>query len=74
VLCANAEISVYWAWGLQPGERIEKVSFVIDGGHYGCRRTLGHTTTQSFLRVTSPPTSSCDVASARIRYSYPVRA
>ena len=74
ILCANAEISVYWRWGLRPGERVESVSFKIDGGYYGCRRTLGHTTTWSFLRVHAPPTSTCDVISARITYSYPVQA
>ena len=74
VLCANAAISVYWRWGLRPGERIESVSFRIDGGIYGCHRTLGHTTTSSFLRVHAPPTSTCDVTSAKITYSYPVQA
>ena len=74
VLCANAAISVYWKWGLRPGERIESVSFRIDGGIYGCHRTLGHTTTSSFLRVHAPPTSTCEVTSARITYSYPVQA
>jgi FlgD Ig-like domain len=74
ILCANAEISIYWRWGLKAGERIESVSFVIDGGSYGCHRTLGHTTTTSSLRVHSPPTSTCAVISARIKYSYPVQA
>ena len=74
VLCVNAAISVYWNWGLKPGERIEKVSFVLQGGFYGCRHTKGHTTTQSFLRVLTPPISVCHVTSARITYSYPVKA
>jgi hypothetical protein len=74
IVCANAEFSVYWRWGLQPGERIESVSFVIDGGYYGCHKSLGHTTTQSFLHVHAPPTTSCDVVSAKIKYSYPVQA
>ncbi len=74
VLCANAEISVYWKWGLERRERIESVSFVIDGGIYGCHRKVKHTTTESFLRIHSPPTSTCAVATARIKYTYPVRA
>ena len=74
ILCANANISVYWNWALKPGERIESVSFVIDGGIYGCRKSKGRSGTQSFLRVRSPPTSTCSVVTAKIRYSYPVKA
>jgi hypothetical protein len=74
ILCANAEISVYWRWGLEPGERIESASFEIDGGVHGCHRRVRHTTTESFLRVHSPPTSTCSVTTARIKYTYPVRA
>ena len=74
ILCANAEISVYWRWGLDPGERIKSASFEIDGGVYGCHRRVRHTTTESFLRVHSPPTSTCSVTTARIKYTYPVRA
>ncbi|HVF08822.1 MAG TPA: FlgD immunoglobulin-like domain containing protein [Actinomycetota bacterium] len=73
ILCANAEISVVWRWFLRSGERIESVSFSIDGGYYGCRRAKGHSKTSSYLRVSSPPTSTCGVVWARIRYSYPVR-
>lgn len=72
VLCANAEISVVWRWFLQPGERIGSVSFSIDGGYYGCRFAKGHSKTSSYIRVTSPPTSTCGVVWARMRYSYPV--
>lgn len=74
IICANAEISVYWRWGLKPGERIETASFVIDGGYYGCHKTIGHSATESSLRVHAPPTSQCSVVSATIKYSYPVRA
>jgi hypothetical protein len=74
VLCANAIISVYWNWALKPGERIESVSFVVDGGIYGCRKSKGRSGSQSFLRVRSPPTSSCSVVTAKITYSYPVQA
>jgi hypothetical protein len=74
ILCVNAKISVYWRWGLRPGERIESISFVIQRGIYGCHRAQGHTDTQSFVRVHSPPTSSCSVVSATIKYSYPVQA
>ncbi len=72
VLCANAEVAIYWRWGLKPGQRIRSVSFGIDGGYYGCHKTLRHTPTQSILHVHAPPTSECAIASARIRYSYPV--
>jgi hypothetical protein len=74
ITCANAKISVYWNWGLKPGERIESVSFVIDGGVWGCHKTLDHTRTQSILRVHSPPASTCRVMSAKIAYSYRVPA
>jgi methionine-rich copper-binding protein CopC len=74
ILCANANISVYWNWALKPGERIESVSFVIDGGIYGCHKSKGRSGTRSFLRVRSPPTSTCSVVTAKIRYSYPVKA
>lgn len=74
ITCANADISVYWAWALKPGERIESASFAIDGGFYGCHKTLSHTKTRSSIRVHSPPTSTCRVISAKIKYSYPVQA
>ena len=72
IVCANAEISILWRWFLRPGERIESVSFSIDDGYYGCHRTKGHAKTRSYIRVVSPPTSTCGVLSATIRYSYPV--
>jgi hypothetical protein len=74
ILCANAVVSVYWNWGLKQGEKIEKVSFVIDGGFYGCHKTTGHSGNSSFLRLKSGPTSTCTVTTARITYSYPVQA
>jgi hypothetical protein len=74
ILCANASVSVYWNWALKPGERIESVSFVVDGGIYGCHKSKGRSGNRSFLRVRSPPTSSCSVVTAKIRYSYPVQA
>jgi len=74
VLCANALISVVWRWNLDPGERIESVSFAIDGGYYGCHRKKRFTKTDAILRVISPPTSTCTISEARIRYSYPVAA
>jgi hypothetical protein len=74
VLCANAAISVVWRWKLDPGERIESVSFSIDGGSYGCHKKKSYTKTEAILRVTSPPTSTCTISEARILYSYPVAA
>jgi hypothetical protein len=74
IVCANADISVYWKWDLGPGERIVSVSFQIDDGVWGCHKKEGHTTSESFLRVHSPPTSTCGVMTARIKYSYPVQA
>ena len=74
VLCANALISVVWRWNLDKGERIESVSFAIDDGYYGCHRKKRYTKTEAILRVISPPTSTCTVSEARIRYSYPVAA
>lgn len=74
VLCANAAVSITWAWGLKPGERIESASFAIEGGYYGCRKRVEHTKTTSTLRVLTPPTSTCSVTTARITYSYPVQA
>lgn len=73
ILCANAAISIVWKWSLAKGERIESASFVLDGGYYGCHRTVSHTTTESIMRVTSPPTSTCTVFEARMKYSYPVQ-
>ncbi len=73
ILCANAAISIVWKWVLEDGERIESVSFVIDGGYYGCHRKVSHTATESVMRVTAPPTSTCTVFEARIKYSYPVQ-
>ncbi|HYJ61102.1 MAG TPA: FlgD immunoglobulin-like domain containing protein [Actinomycetota bacterium] len=74
ILCANANISMFWRWSLAPDERIEKVSFAIDGGAYGCHKRVSHTKTRSIIRVTSPPTSTCSISEARIVYSYPVQA
>lgn len=74
IVCANADISVYWRWDLGKGERIQSVSFQIDDGVWGCHKKVGHTTTESVLHVHSPPTSTCGVMTARIKYSYPVQA
>jgi hypothetical protein len=74
ILCANAAISVFWTWGLEPGDRIEKARFSIDTGAYDCYRKVSHTKTRSILRVTAPPTSSCIVTRAAITYSYPYHA
>jgi hypothetical protein len=74
VLCANAAISVLWRWKLEAAERIESVAFKVDGGYYGCHATKDHTGTRSVLRVTAPPTSTCTISSATIRYSYPFEA
>jgi hypothetical protein len=74
VLCANAAISVLWRWRLDAGERIESVGFELDGGYYGCQAKKDHTGTRSVLRVTAPPTSTCTIATATIRYSYPFEA
>ncbi len=70
VLCANAEISLFWKWRLGTGERIESVAFSLDAGAFGCRTKKGHTRTESYLRVI--PTSTCTVTAAKITYSYPV--
>ena len=74
ITCANANISVYWRWDLRAKERIESVSFVIDGGVWGCHRKMAHTTDESILHVHSPPASTCSVRKAKITYSYPVQA
>jgi hypothetical protein len=74
IVCANADISVYWRWDLGKGERIESVSFLIDDGVWGCHKKVGHTATESAIHVHSPPTSTCGVMTARIKYSYPVQA
>jgi hypothetical protein len=74
IRCANANVTVTWKWQLAPGERIEKVSFRIDGGYYGCHKRTGHTKTTSFLEARTPPTSTCNVSEARITYSYPYQA
>jgi hypothetical protein len=71
VLCANAEISLYWKWRLNAGERIESVAFSLEAGAFGCRTKKGHTRTESYLRVV--PTSTCTVTAAKITYSYPVQ-
>ena len=74
VLCANAAISVLWRWNLDAGERIESVRFELEGGYYGCHAKKDHTGTRSVLRVTAPPTSTCTISTATIRYSYPFEA
>jgi len=74
VLCASATVTLGWRWHLRNGERIEKVSFAIEAGLYGCHRRVGHTSNRSTLRVFAPPTSICTVVEARITYSYPVPA
>jgi hypothetical protein len=74
ILCANAAVSLFWNWGLKNGERIESVSFEDHGGAYPCRRSTSHTTTRSFFRVKAPPTVTCFVETATIRYSYLIQA
>ncbi len=74
IVCANAAISVTWRWALGTKERIESVAFVIDDGAFTCARTKQHTAGTSTIRVSAPPTSTCEVTAARIRYSYRVEA
>ena len=74
VLCANAEVSVYYRWGLKSNERVKSVSFKVDHGYYACTHKVGHTTTESFIKVHSPPRASCTVIKATITYSYPYHA
>ena len=74
VLCVNAEISIYWAWGLKAKDRIVSVHFAVRRGYYGCPWKRGHTTTRSFLSVHAPPTTECYIGAAKITYSYPYRA
>lgn len=74
VLCVNAEISIYWTWGLKAKDRIVSVHFAVRRGYYGCPWKRGHTTTRSFLSVHAPPTTECYIGAAKITYSYPYRA
>jgi hypothetical protein len=74
VLCANAAISVYWTWGLKPGDRIKSARFSITTGAYDCHKKLSHTKRRSIIRVIAPPTSSCNVTRVKITYSYPYHA
>ena len=74
VLCANAAISIFWKWKLDPGERIESAAFAIDGGSYGCHARRHHTRSRTYLRISAPPTSTCTISTAKLRYTYPVQA
>jgi len=74
VLCANAEVTVYYRWGLKPNERVKSVSFKVEHGYYVCTHKTGHTTAESFIKVHSPPRASCTIVSATIVYTYPYQA
>jgi hypothetical protein len=74
VLCVNAEIWIYWTWGLKAKDRIVSVHFAVRRGYYGCPWKRGHTATRSFLYVHAPPTIDCTIGAAKITYSYPYRA
>ena len=71
VLCANAEVTVYYRWGLKPNERVKSVSFKVDHGYYVCTHKLGHTPPSRSSRCTrrrAPRAPSC-----RRRSSTPIR-
>ncbi len=74
VLCANAEVTLYYRWGLKPNERVKSVSFKVEHGYYLCTHKLGHTAAESFIKVHSPPRASCTIVSATIVYTYPYQA
>jgi hypothetical protein len=74
--CHGAKITVFYRWGLNASQRIEKASFVIDNSENECgpsRRKQGHTKHESFLTVTDAVSgiTSCPVVTAKITYSFP---
>jgi hypothetical protein len=69
-------MTVYYRWGLDSDERIEKHSFVIDDPNNECgpaRRNPGHSKHESFLTVTDSVSgiTSCHIVTAKITYSFP---
>jgi hypothetical protein len=78
ILCQAAKVTVFWRWGLDSNERIERASFVIDNASSNdCPpsvRSKGHSKHESRFTVTDHLVGAwalCRVSTARITYSYP---
>ena len=73
--CHGAWMTVYYRWGLDADERVEKASFVISDPNNECgpaRRNPGHSKHESFLKVTDSVSgiTSCHIVTAKITYSF----
>jgi hypothetical protein len=73
--CHGAKMTVYYRFGLDSDERIEKASFVIDDPNNDCspaQRNPGHSKHESFLTVTDSVSgiTSCHIVTAKITYSF----
>lgn len=76
VLCQGGRISVYWRWGLNPSQRIEKASFVLNTQVGSCPSSIrrsGHTKHESSFTVNEDlagALADCYIDTAKITYSY----
>ena len=80
IICQGAKITVYWRWGLDDSQRIERASFVYDSDGVGviCPpsiRRIGHSRHESSFTMVEDLSNSgglCRLVTAKITYSYPV--
>jgi len=76
VLCQGGRISVYWRWGLNLSQRIEKASFVLNTQVGSCPSSIrrsGHTKHESSFTVNEDlagALADCYIETAKITYSY----
>jgi hypothetical protein len=77
IFCQGGRVSVYWRWGLDRSERIERASFVLNTLEGSCPSSIrrsGHTKHESWFTVNEDlvgALADCRIVTAKITYSYP---
>ncbi len=76
VLCQGGRVSVFWRWGLDESQRIERASFLLDTQVGSCPSSIrrsGHTKHESSFTVNEDlagALADCYIETAKITYSY----
>ncbi|HEX5937768.1 MAG TPA: hypothetical protein VFZ75_08815 [Actinomycetota bacterium] len=77
IICQGAKVTVYWRWGLNDSQRIERASFVFDTEDATCPpsiRRIRHTKHESSFTEYEDLYGSlghCRLVTAKITYSFP---
>jgi hypothetical protein len=76
VICQGAKINVYWRWGLNDAQRIERASFVYDVDGVTCPQSIRrigqskHDSSFTMVEDLSDSMGLCRLVTAKITYSF----